>query len=120
MRIYDTYGDLIRTGEQARGNLFYLDPTITTCLFSRIEDVWLWNKRFCYVNFDNMVKVSRKKNVRGLLNLCKPDNSMCKQCQIGKMTKSSFSSKSHSSNDILELVHTDLCVPMKVESYYGD
>ena len=45
---------------------------------------------------------------------------MCKECQLGKMNRSSFSSKPHSSNDILNLVQTDLYGPMKVESYYGD
>ena len=37
-----------------------------------------------------------------------------------KMTKSSFKSKTYSSNDILELVHTNLCRPIVVQSYDGD
>ena len=45
---------------------------------------------------------------------------MCKECQLGKMTKSSFSSKTHISSDILELIHTNLCGPTRVDSYYGD
>ena len=45
---------------------------------------------------------------------------MCKQCQLGKMTKSSFKSKTYTSKEILELVHTDLCGPIKVQSYKGD
>ena len=61
-----------------------------------------------------MVKVSRMKRVIGLPNMHKPKNSMCKQCQLGKMTKSSISRKTHSYNDILELLHIDLCGPMMV------
>lgn len=45
---------------------------------------------------------------------------MCKECQLGKMNRSSFSSKPHSSNDILNLVHIYLCACMRVDSYYGD
>ena len=45
---------------------------------------------------------------------------MCKQCQIGKMTKSRFKSKPYSSNDVLDLVHIDIFGPMKVKSYYCD
>ena len=60
------------------------------------------------------------KRVRGLPRLKEPDNAMCKQCQLGRMTKSSFKSKTYSSNDILELVHTKLCGPIGVQSYYGD
>ena len=60
------------------------------------------------------------KKVRGLPKLKKPDNTMCKQCQLGKMTKSTFKSKVYTSNEVLELVHTDLCGPIEVQSYKGD
>ena len=39
---------------------------------------------------------------------------------MGKMTKSSFKIKDYSSNDILELTHTNLCGPIGVQSYYVD
>ena len=45
---------------------------------------------------------------------------MCKQCQLGKMTKSSFKSKTYTSNEVLELVHTDLCGPIEVQNYKQD
>ena len=45
---------------------------------------------------------------------------MCKQCQLEKMTKSSFKSKTFCYNDILELVHNDLCGPIRVQVYCGD
>ena len=60
------------------------------------------------------------RRVRGLPKLKKPDNIMCKQCQLGKMTKSRFKSKAHTSKEILEIVHTDLCGPIDVQSYKGD
>ena len=69
------------------------------------------------VNFDNLVNISKMKKVRGLPKLKKPDNVMCKQCQSGKTTKSSFKSKTYTSKEILELVHTDLCGPIEVQSY---
>ena len=50
----------------------------------------------------------------------KHDNTMCKQCQLGKMTKSSFKSKTHTSKGILEIGYTDLCGPIEVKSYKGD
>ena len=57
------------------------------------------------------------KRVRGFPKLKKPDNIVCKQCQLGKMTKSSFKSKAHTSKEILEIVHTDLCGAIEVWSY---
>src|SRR5271156_6344801 len=85
-----------------------------------MKNIWLWHKRLCHVNFDNMMKISRKRSVRGLPTMTKTDNIMCKNYQKGKMTKSSFKSKTHTSDDIPELVYTDLCGPMRTKSYYGD
>ena len=72
------------------------------------------------MNFDNLVSISKMKKVRILPRLNKLDNVMCKQCQLGKMMKSSFKRKIYTSNAILVLVHTDLCGPIRVQSYYGD
>ena len=60
------------------------------------------------------------RKFRGFPKLKKPDNMMCKQCQLGKMTKSSFKSKTYTSKGILEILHIDLCGPTKVQSYRGD
>ena len=60
------------------------------------------------------------RKIRGFTKLKKLDNIIHKQCKLGKMTKSSFRSKTHTSKGILEIVHTDLCVPIEVQSYKGD
>ena len=90
-----------------------------SCLVVQKDDVWLWHKRLCHVKFDNLIIIKMKK-VRGLPKLKKPENIMCKQCQLGKMTKSSFKRKTYTSKEVLELVHTDLCGPIEVQSYKGD
>lgn len=61
--IYDVDEKFIRTGEQRRGNLLYLDPTISAFLFAKFEDVCLWHKRIFHVKFDNMIKSSIKNKV---------------------------------------------------------
>ena len=45
---------------------------------------------------------------------------LCKNCQIGKMGKTSFKSKNYHSEEVLELVHIDLYGPIGIESYSGD
>ena len=60
------------------------------------------------------------RKVRGLPKLKKLDNIMCKQFQLGKMTKSSFKSKTYTSKDVLDIVHTDFCGLIEVQSYTGD
>ena len=91
-----------------------------SCLIVQTDDVWLWHKRLCHVKFDILININKMKKVRGLPKLKKPDNTMCKQCQLGKMTKSRFKRKTHASKELLELVHTDLCGPTEVKSYKGD
>ena len=84
------------------------------CLVVRLDDVWLCHKRLCHVNFDNLISISKMKKVGGLPKLKKPDNTICKQCQLGKMKNSSFKNKTYTSKEVLELVHTDLCGPIEV------
>ena len=60
--------------------MFYLDIENISCFVAKFDDVWLWNKRICHVNFDNLVNINKMKKVRGLPKLKKPDNIMCKQC----------------------------------------
>ena len=73
-----------------------------------------------YVKFDNPISIRNMKKVRGLPKLKKPKNMICKQCQLGKMTRSSSKRKTYTSKEILEIVHTDLCGPIDVQSYKGD
>lgn len=42
---------------------------------------------------------------------------LCKNCQIGKMEKTSFKRKDYQSEEVLEIVHADLCRPI---SYSGE
>ena len=60
------------------------------------------------------------KRVRGLPKLKKPYKLICKQCHLGKMTKSSSKRKAYTSKEILEIVHTELFGPIEVQSYKGD
>ena len=87
-------------------------------LFLKLKKVG-YGIKGCHVNFDNMVKIRKLRKVRGILNLKKPDVGLCKNCQIGKMEKTSFKSKNYQSKDILEIVHTNLCGPIGVERYNG-
>ena len=89
-KIYDTDGNLIGKGDQTKSNLFYLDMEDATYLIIIFDDMWLWHKRLCHVNFDNLISINNMKKVRGFPNPKNLDNVMCKQCQLDKMTKSSF------------------------------
>ena len=118
-KIFDINGNLIWKGGKTRSNLFYVYINNSTCLIVKIDDVWVWHKRLCHVKFYNLISINNMKKVRGLPKLKKPNNIMCKQCQLGKMTKSSFKSKTYTSKDVLEIVHTNFCGPIEVKIYKG-
>ena len=94
-RLLDRKGKLIGSGKQTKGNLFYLELGDCSCFIAQVEESWLWHKILCHVNFDNMVMIRKFKKVRGIPNLKKPDIGLCKNCQIGKMGKTSFKSKNY-------------------------
>ena len=112
--IYETNRILLGKRDQTRSNLFYLDIEDATCLIVKFDDVWLWHKRLCHVNFDNLISISNMKKVRGFPKLKKSNNVIYKQCQLGKMTKSSFKRKTYTSKEVLEIVHTNLCGTIEV------
>ncbi|GLJ06695.1 hypothetical protein SUGI_0045450 [Cryptomeria japonica] len=119
-KIYGNKGELIATEKKTKGNLFHLNPKVSNYLITKIDDSWIWHRIFCHINFDNIVKVSKSKTVRGLLQLDKLVNALCKECQLGKMTSSTFKRKSFSVEHLLDLVHTDLCGPIRTKSIQGD
>ena len=75
-KIYDTDGKFIGKGDQTRCNLFYLDIEDVICLVVEFDDVWLWHKRLCHVNFDKLVSINNMKKVRDFPKLKKLDNTM--------------------------------------------
>ena len=119
-KLLDGKGNLVRSSKQTKGNLVYLDLNEISCFIAQVEEIWLWHKRLCHVNFDNLIKISKKKRLRGIPSLRKPDMGLCKNCQIGKMGKTSFKSKNYHSKEVLGLVHTNLCGPIVIERYSGD
>jgi len=119
-KIFDKTGKLLAIGEKSRGNLFYLNISSNACTVASSDKKRLWNRRLCHVNFDNLVKVGRKNCVRGLPPITKPNNVTCKDYQLGKLESSSFYRKLFTSEHVLDLVHTDLCGPMRTKSVSGD
>ena len=91
-----------------------------TCLITNIDDSWLWHRRFCHINFDNIVKVSTTLAVRDLPRIMKPTNMIFKECVMAKQKRSSFPSKKFTLVEKLEIVHTNLSGPTRTRGFYGE
>ena len=79
-RLLDDKGKLIGSRKQTKGNIFYLDLGDFSCFIAQVEESWLWHRRLCHVNFDNMVKIRKFGKVRGIPSLKKPDVGLFKNC----------------------------------------
>jgi len=114
-------GRLVAVGTRTSGNLYTLTETSNgSCLLGKEDEDWLWHKRLGHISFDNLVKICSKRAVRDIPSIRKPSSSICSSCQKGKLTRSTFKTKEYYSRKPLELVHTDLCGPMRTQSSNGD
>jgi hypothetical protein len=79
----------------------------------------LWHNRYGHINFETLIAMSVKGSVEGLPKIEKVDQ-ICEGCALGKQsrtiipTKSSWKSSHH-----LQLVHSDICGPMRTQSIGG-
>ena len=61
-KLLDGKGNLVGSGNQTKGNLFYQDLNESSCFIPQVEENWLLHKRLCHVSFDNLIKIRKKKS----------------------------------------------------------
>ncbi|KAI0529711.1 hypothetical protein KFK09_002268 [Dendrobium nobile] len=112
----DNIGTLIAKVPMSRNRMFLLNiqNDVAKCLKACYKDVsWLWHLRFGHLNFGGLELLSKKEMVRGLPCIKHPDQ-MCEACLLGKHFRKSFPRESSSrAQKPLELIHTDVCGPIK-------
>ncbi|GKA44938.1 retrovirus-related pol polyprotein from transposon TNT 1-94 [Tanacetum coccineum] len=84
------------------------------------SQAWLWYRRLSHLNFDTINLISKNNIVNGLPKLKFVKDHLCSSCELGKSKRKSFHTKTTpSSKRRLQLLHMDLCGPMRVESING-
>ncbi|GKA47020.1 integrase, catalytic region, zinc finger, CCHC-type containing protein [Tanacetum coccineum] len=92
------------------------------CLMSKASSTksWLWHRRLPHLNFGTINHLAKKNLVDGLLKFNYDKDHICSACEQRKSKKATFSFKLVPSKESkLELIHMDLCGPMRVESING-
>ncbi|GJX43339.1 retrovirus-related pol polyprotein from transposon TNT 1-94 [Tanacetum coccineum] len=124
--IRDLKGNDLLTG--SRGTDLYsitLQDSTTPnpiCLMAKAtsSQAWLWHRRLSHLNFDTINLLSKNNIVNGLPKLKFVKDHLCSYCELGKEKGKSFHTKTTpSSKRRLQLLHMDLCGPMRVESING-
>ena len=95
--------------------------TLPVCLSAISAVSQLWHKRLGHASLYFLDKLHKKELVRGLPKVNVEDMSHCSACSRGMMTRLTFKSKKIVSTAVpLELIHMDLCGPMRTQSYGGN
>nr|GEW84957.1 copia protein [Tanacetum cinerariifolium] len=92
------------------------------CLMAKSSptQAWLWHRRLSNLNFDYINLLSKKGVVIGLPKLKYIKDQLRSSCEVSKEKRNSFKSKAvPSSKGRLNLLHMDLCGPMRVVSING-
>nr|GEV47147.1 hypothetical protein [Tanacetum cinerariifolium] len=101
-----------------------LESTSSTllCLMAKASptQAWLWHRILSHLNFDYINLLLKKDVVIGLPKLKFVKDQICSSSEVSKAKRSSFKSKVvPSSKGRLNLLHMDLCGPMRVASING-
>nr|GEV02483.1 hypothetical protein [Tanacetum cinerariifolium] len=92
------------------------------CLMAKSSptQAWLWHRRLSHLNFDYINLLLKKDVVIGLPKLKYVKDQLCSSGELSKEKRSSFKSKAILiSKGWLNLLHMDLCGPMRVASING-
>nr|GEW47986.1 retrovirus-related Pol polyprotein from transposon TNT 1-94 [Tanacetum cinerariifolium] len=87
------------------------------CLMAKAtsSQAWLWHRRLSHLNFDTINLLSKNDIVVGLPKLKFVKDHLCSSCELGKAKRKSFHTKlTPSLKRRLQLLHMDLCGPMRL------
>ncbi|GJZ61114.1 retrovirus-related pol polyprotein from transposon TNT 1-94 [Tanacetum coccineum] len=117
--------DLLTRSRDTNLYTISLDDTMNSsliCLLSKasMTKSWLWNRRLSHLNFGTINQLPKQGLVQGLPKLKYEKDHLCSTCSLGKSKKHSHKPKSVDTiQEILYLLHMDLCGPTRVESING-
>ncbi|GJW19713.1 retrovirus-related pol polyprotein from transposon TNT 1-94 [Tanacetum coccineum] len=92
------------------------------CLMAKASSsqTWLWHRHLLHLNFDTIKLLSKYDIMIGLPKLKFIKDHLCSSCDLGKAKRKSFKTKNTpSAKRLLQILHMDLCGPMRVESFIG-
>ncbi|GJY67953.1 retrovirus-related pol polyprotein from transposon TNT 1-94 [Tanacetum coccineum] len=119
--VRDLQGNDLLTGNRGF-DLYTISHQETTsstplCLMAKASptQAWLWHRILSHLNFDYINLLSKKDVVIGLPKLKYVKDQLCSSCEVSKAKRCSFKTKAvPSSKGLLNLIHMDLCGPMRV------
>ena len=109
--------DAIIIGEEEGGLYKIKGHSETTFVHESTNPSELWHRRLAHINYKALPHVN--KAVMGLLDMKIKHEGICKGCAKGKNIKNPFPKSETKTKGMLELIHSDVCVPMSCTSLSG-
>ena len=79
----------------------------------------MWHERMGHLNYSSLVALERQEMVMGLPSI-RESAQICEACMLGKQHRIAFpTNTTRRATKPLELVHSDVCGPMKTTSLGG-
>lgn len=105
-----------------RNGLFYVDEEFENCNNTYVENSQEFeklHKKFGHLNEMDLKRLMSNEQVKGInvRGSCKMKT--CEICMKGKFTRLPFKKENNRKSEILEIIHTDICGPIKVKSNGG-
>nr|GEZ15369.1 Gag-Pol polyprotein [Tanacetum cinerariifolium] len=122
INILEKGDDLLTGGRESNlYTIFISDMAASSpvCFMSKetLTKSWLWHRRLSHLNFGTINDLTRLDLVNGLPKFKYKKDHLCSTYERGKIKKASHPPKLvPSDNSKLELLHMDLCGPMRVAS----
>lgn len=105
-----------RTIGVREGRLYRLGSLVNQALVHiEISPYELWHRRVGHLHYKILPTLN--SIVNGILNLKEEHEDVCKGCALGKIAKKPFGHSTSRAQEILDLLHSNVCVP--VTKYLG-
>lgn len=123
-KIINKKGETILAADRKEG-LYYireasseLNSNVVTDQNVKDDPMEVWHVKMGHLNVRDLIDGDRNGKIQGMNLGNTKRNFNCKICFSEKMTRAPFS-KSERNSKLLEIIHTDVCGPMRVKSVGG-
>ena len=116
--------DIVATANLSTDGLYHLNCSMTknteyANVITETGNIDLWHQRFGHTNFNTIFQLANSKSIKGINISSKPPTSPCETCVVNKQTRGKYPISTTKSTKPLEIIHSDVCGPMRTISSGG-
>ncbi|GAU51473.1 hypothetical protein TSUD_95880 [Trifolium subterraneum] len=124
LKLFDAKDKLILKAPLSNNKTFQISINMIDqqCLVTTLNEDhnWIWHHRYGHLNFRGLNLLNLKKMVHDLPHIKTPKQ-LCKECCIAKSARKAFKHDlPMKSSQKLQLIHSDVCGPLEVQSMGGN